>query len=429
MPYVRKLISGSVQTKSGRLYVVLNLYDKDNTRHRRAINTGLTARNGKTAAREFLHNLLVMINEPSALVLSSIMTTIIDECNKRCKGDFSQQRYLGALREIINENSRLSTVYSDMLFTDYLKRWLKSKRNLQPLTYEGYSKMIAGRISEFFDSKGYTVNSLTPDAFEEYYDFLIADCGLTECTALHHHRMMKQALSYGVKKEILSFNVLDKVEAPQDSSFKGDYYRPHEAKTLIEKAKDDALYTVILLTVYYGLRRSEVLGLRWSAIDFETNTIRIERKLVSLSKSAKRYDSDKMKTDASVRTLPLIPVVKDALLYEQERQKENKKQFQRAYFPNNEGYICINSLGHLLTPEFVTGHFNRLLKLHNLRRIRFHDLRHTCATLLATNGIPLLQISRWLGHSNIGITEKYYLHSDISLHITTAKKMEEILEG
>lgn len=429
MPYVRKLVSGSVQVKSGMLYAVLNLYDADNQRHRRSINTGFHSRNGKTSAKEFLHRLLAMINDPNAIALSPKMIGIIDTCNKRYCGSFEPERYLNLLQEVINENKRISSMKEDMPFVDYLIFWLKSKRNLQPLTYEGYRQMITGRITEFFGARNSSLGNLSSEDFDEYYDYLRFQCGLTDCTALHHHRMIKQALSYGVKKGLLLYNVMDKVDAPGDSEFQGDYYRADEAKRLLEKAKADPLYIVIVLTVYYGFRRSEVLGLRWSAVDFQANIIHIERKVISLSQNGRTeyQDEAKMKSKASFRSLPLIPVVKEALLQEKARQELFREQFGESYCRNENGYICVDALGHLLTPDYVTRHFEILLKKNHLRRIRFHDLRHTCATLLVMNGISLLHISRWLGHSSIGITEKYYLHFDVSSQIETAKKMEETL--
>ncbi len=239
---------------------------------------------------------------------------------------------------------------------------------------------------------------------------------------------MKQALSYGVKKEPLLYNVMDKVEAPADSDFEGEYYRASEARELLEKAKEDPLYIVVLLTTYYGLRRSEVLGLRWSAIDFEANTISIERKVIMASRDGKRemHDLKKTKSRSSRRTLPLIGVVKEALLKHKELHEEYKRVF-KSYNQGTEGYICTDVLGKLFSPDYVTNHFRVLLNHSGMRIIRFHDLRHTCATLLVLNGMSLLNVSRWLGHSSTAITDKYYLHFDVKSQIELAIKMGEIL--
>lgn len=134
-----------------------------------------------------------------------------------------------------------------------------------------------------------------------------------------------------------------------------------------------------------------------------------------------------MKSQSSQRTLPLIDVVRDALLRWKEQQEEYRKAFGKAYNENREGYICVDALGNLLTPDYVTGHFEVLLRKNKMRKIRFHNLRHTCATLLVMNGISLLHVSRWLGHSNMAVTEKYYLHFDVKSQIESAVKMGQIL--
>ena len=136
------------------------------------------------------------------------------------------------------------------------------KTKIQDNTYDGYNQAINGRMAEFFTGIGSTISNLEPEDFADYYDFLRVNYNLTDCTALHHHRLVKQALSYGVRKGPLMFNIMDKVDAPDNSDFQGDFYRASEALELLEKSKSDPLYIVVLLTTFYGFRRSEVLGLR-----------------------------------------------------------------------------------------------------------------------------------------------------------------------
>ena len=433
MPYIRKAITGSVQLKCGKLYAVINLYDDKNNRKRRSIDTGLSPRNGKTKAKEFLRSLLDLVNDHENTPVSDSLVEIIDKCNQKSKGAFDADSYLELLTKSLEERRqhvplRYSKIPLDMPFVDYLNLWLKTKTKIQANTYAGYQTAINGRIAEFFGPAKSTLGNLKPEDFEDYYDYLLVECGLDDCTALHHHRIMKQALSYGVKKGPLLYNIMDKVEAPADSDFEGDYYRASEARELLEKAKEDPLYIVVLLTTYYGFRRSEVLGLRWSAIDFESNTISIERKVIVASRDGKRetHDLKKTKSRSSRRTLPLIAVVKDALLKHKELHEEYKRVF-KSYHQGTEGYVCTDVLGKLFSPDYVTSHFQVLLKHSGMRSIRFHDLRHTCATLLILNGMSLLNVSRWLGHSSTAITERYYLHFDVRSQIELAIKMGEIL--
>lgn len=437
MPHVRKIIKGSVQMKSGRLYAVVNLYDKDNKRKRRFIDTGANPRNQKSIANEFVRQVLEALNDARNVPFFDQLVEVVDKCNKEYKGAPDVSRYVALLNEKLEckrkqaptRRSGGGSIPIDMPFVDFLNLWLQTKKKIADNTYDGYKTMIECRISEFFIPRGSTLESLEPEDFEDFYDFLRIQYNLKEATALHHHRMMKQALDYGVKKGPLLYNVMDKVETPGDSDFQGDYYKAEEALEMLEIAKSDPLYIVILLTTFYGFRRSEVLGLRWSAIDLKSNTINVERKVVLTSRYGKKelQDKKKMKSNSSRRTLPLISIVKEALLKELAQQEENRRVFGKAYSNRTEGYICVNPLGELFNPEYVTHHFRRFLNKNKLRVIRFHDLRHTCATLLVMNGISLLHVSKWLGHSNMAVTEKYYLHFDVKSQIDSAIKMGQII--
>ena len=119
-----------------------------------------------------------------------------------------------------------------------------------------------------------------------------------------------------------------------------------------------------------------------------------------------------MKTKSSYRTLPLIPQVEAKLLEEKSKQEEMKKVMRRAYNKKYEEYICVDALGELIRPNYVTGHFKVLLKENNMRIIRFHDLRHSCASLLLAQGVPMKMIQDWLGHSDMGTTANIYSHID-----------------
>jgi hypothetical protein len=174
----------------------------------------------------------------------------------------------------------------------------------------------------------------------------------------------------------------------------------------------DPIRMPVLLTAYYGLRRSEVLGLKWSAIDFTDKTISVRHKVLEDDEEKKLVGMDVMKTKSSYRTLPLIPLVEEELLRERERQEEMKQVMRRAYNREYEEYICVDAVGELIRPRYVTEHFQVILKQNGLRRIRFHDLRNSTASLLLSRGVPMKMIQDWLGHSDMGTTANIYSHID-----------------
>ncbi len=447
-----KPITGSVQPRDGMLFAVINLY-VDGKRKLPWIETGLAQRNGKTKAKQFLNNELARFNEArDEIIMHLVKSGITDEEEllnrvqhevfdlvqaRRTAGvelfEAKLQKFCGSY--VVPKSQKID---GDMLFLDFLRTWLPTTRSKKkPIadnTYDGYESIIEGRVAEYFTEYPYTLLQLTPDVFEDYYDWLYGK-NRTSCTALHHHRLMSQALRWGVKKRKLYYNVLDQVEAPEGSTFEANYYSDEEAVELFRKAKDinDPLYIPVLLATYYGLRRSEVLGLRWSSIDFKRNRISIERKVVMAKVDGKRSvsDTNRMKTVKSRRTLPLVPFVAEELKKLRAFQLECREACggSSKYNPQPKDYICINpATGYLLKPDYVTDHFAVLLKKAEMRKVRFHDLRHTCASLLVLAGFSLYQVAIWLGHSTSATTEKFYAHLDFKSHLDLANEMARILD-
>ena len=135
-------------------------------------------------------------------------------------------------------------------------------------------------------------------------------------SVIHYHANIHKALKYAVKIELLDTNPADKVERPKKNSFVGSFQDSTEVEKLFEAAKGTRLEIPIFLGAFYGLRRSEVLGLKWSAIDFQSNTITIKHTVTSCNIDGKHVQvaQDTTKTKSSMRTLPLVPVFKDKLL-------------------------------------------------------------------------------------------------------------------
>lgn len=199
---------------------------------------------------------------------------------------------------------------------------------------------------------------------------------------------------------------------------------------LFDAIAGDPLELCVKIAAYYGLRRSETLGLRWDAIDFEKKTISISHKVIEMNVDGKfiPMGEDVLKTKSSFRTLPLIPVVEAMLLEEQERQNLNRRRFKSAYCKDYLDYICVDESGKLLRPNYVTEHFGWVLHKYGLRKIRYHDLRHTCASLLLSNGIPMKQIQIWLGHSTFSTTADIYAHLDFSAQEQSAAAMSGMFQ-
>ncbi len=393
-----KRITGHLAEKNGKWYAVINLYDADGKRKEKWQYLDLeSTKGGKREAEYRLHQLLDKYNSDDL---------------------YLQHNMSHAERE----RSRVA----NMQVIEYLPEWLEShKSNVSVLTYTGYKTMIESRMVPYFKTLGdLRVKDITGDEINDYYRH-IRELGLKGTSAQRHHAMLHLAFKSAVKRRIIPTNPVDQADRPKATQYIGSYYTAAELKELLDKAEGDPIYIVILLAAYFGLRRSEVIGLKWDAVDFENKTVRISHKVIKTDDGI--VGMDVMKTKSSYRTLPLIPQVENALLKEKAKQEEMKAIMRRGYSKKYTEYICVDAIGELIKPDYVTNHFKILLRDNNLKQIRFHDLRHSCASLLLAQGVPMKMIQDWLGHSDMGTTANIYSHIDSESKKASAKAIGSAL--
>jgi integrase len=204
---------------------------------------------------------------------------------------------------------------------------------------------------------------------------------------------------------MIPYNPADRVERPKKQKFTGKFYDEAQIRQLLEIMKDEPMYTVVVLTAFYGLRRSEVLGLKWGSVDLTNGTMTICSTVVEYRKI---YEKDRTKTAASRRTLPLTPDIRAHLEQVYAEQQSDRVFFGNTYVENN--YVCKRKDGSAFRPNYVTERFYKLIRRHDMPPIRFHDLRHSAATMLLACGFSLKEIQEWLGHSDISTTSNIYAH-------------------
>lgn len=219
----------------------------------------------------------------------------------------------------------------------------------------------------------------------------------------------------------------DNVERPKSQRYVGAFYSVSELETLFQAVKGDPCEFPVLMAAFYGLRRSEIMGLRWRAIDFESNLITIDHTVVQCmcDGTTITVEKDRTKNQSSCRSMPLVPQYRDLLLRMKVRQECCRKLCGNCYTESE--YIFVNDMGEPYQPNYVTQHFKLVLRKNHLRSIRFHDLRHTCASLLLKNGVPMKDIQEWLGHSSYNTTANIYAHLDTSSKNTSASKMSNVV--
>lgn len=339
-----------------------------------------------------------------------VSTGLSEKGNNKRLANQKMQEILAGFKETMNCTTSKN---NEKLFTLYLKEWLLDIKNtIEENTYDSY-KVIVNKTCDYFEDKNILLNELKSADIQKFYTYLYSK-ELTGNTVLHYHNLIRKALQTALRLDLILSNPADRVERPKKEQFIGSFYSQTELNTLFSLIKDDPLKIVIYLASFYGLRRSEVLGLKWDAFDFENKTITIKHKAIQGKKDNKIVVilKDKTKNQSSYRTLPLVDEIIVLLKEHQKQIDKNKKLCGNSYNKKYLDYVCVDSVGKIFRPEYVTDHFTLIMNKNKdiLRKIRFHDLRHSCASLLLAKGIPMKEIQDWLGHSTYSTTANIYAH-------------------
>ena len=323
--------------------------------------------------------------------------------------DASQTQVSKAFRKVVTAyeeeyNKRLARdgrPDADIPIFPFLCTYLeKAKPRLQLSTYQGYHQMVYSRIQTYFNARPrLTVESITPKDIEAFYKWLFGK-GLKTGSVIHYHTLLHSAFQQAYKDELLDVNPFDRVERPKKSDFHGAHYSEDELVALFELCRSDPIWPCVVLAGGMGLRRSEVLGVRWLRIDMDKRTVLLDTKIVEEKTDGEPElrAIEEMKNKSSRRTLPIPDPVYEMLETIRARQEINRKLFRGSYNRTWDDYVCTDELGNLMRPNFVTDHFSYLLKKLGLRHIRFHDLRHTFASVLLPNFIPVCKLFSICSH-------------------------------
>ena len=401
-----KEVTGNLQIKNGKYYVLVNLYDRSGKRSIKWVALGIDAKGNKKAAK-------------------ARMAEVLEEYNRSQKKLLRTVSKKKAPEQFIQDRERIQ--YQPLV--EFLMEWISlSSGRLQPSTIDGYQKMVGGRITKFFGNCGITVGDLAGEDLNDFYAYL-EEIGLTGASILRYHNLIHAAFKYAVKKELLDDNPCDHADRPKQERYRASFYNEEELRELLTVARESHIYIPVMLAAFYGLRRSEVLGLKWSNIDFQTKTISISHKVVEANINGKFQPKgfDRMKNQSSNRTLPLIEDVENELLCHKQQQELNAAALRGAYCHEYDDYVCTDATGKLMRPNYISTQFGKLLKENGFRHIRYHDLRHTCASLLLKTGVPMKAIQEWLGHSTFEVTANIYAHLDYSSKERSAEKIAQVL--
>jgi len=313
-------------------------------------------------------------------------------------------------------------------FLEYLWYWLTEiiKPQIELTTYEGYLRNYKSHIEPFFAPHNLNLNDVQLVHLQKFINEkhksgkLDGSGGLKGESIKKFMANISKALDYAVKSGLLQSNPARYVEFPKGKPFTGSFYTVAEIEQLLKISKGTPLETTVLFATLYGLRRGEIMGLRWQDIDMVEGVVTICNTRVRIS-----YEVEKQpKSKSSLRSFPLMPSVKAHLEALKAEQAKNQELFGSSYVQND--YVCKWPDGKALDVSYINGALTKLLRENGMRHIRFHDLRHSTASYLNKLGFSPKEIQVWLGHSDIKTTMNIYTHIDVGMKEDMAKRIDSL---
>ena len=312
-------------------------------------------------------------------------------------------------------------------FLNFLEQSITNNKNsIEYTTYKSYRDQQK-IIERFFSVKNLDLENVTVADILDFYNYLSNVRKNTNNTVIHYHALLRKTFTEAYIRKLIKENIMLEIPRPKKEKYISEVFNLKEINIFLNHIKGHSFELEMNLALFYGFRRSELLGLRFSVIDFDNNTILVNTKITS-SEKEKLVPKQKMKNDSSYRIMPLLDSIKKLIIQRMERIKKDKHFFKSIYTKKWKGFVCVGENGELIKPDRVTRTFRKLINECGLKKIRLHDLRHSCATLLYEQDIQLKDIQMWLGHSDIQTTANIYSHFDYTRKEKTGKIIEKSLK-
>ena len=385
-------MTGCIVLRKDIYYIRLTYYDKNHHRKDKWVTTGLSGRGAKQKAAAMI------------------------------PGMIEKYSYL----EVSDHPSKMA---------DYIIMWKElRKKEVAESTYDGYRTYIDRHMIPYFKQLDLNIQDITAGHIFEYVKYLSSDGGRKDnkiggqsnTSVRKVMGLLRQIFDYAVLYGDIKINPALQVPMPKAKKTSKDdrqvFLTAEDAQRMLNAFKDEEVGPIVFVTLFYGLRRSEALGLRWRAIDFDADTITINHTVVS---GAKIIAKDSTKSYCSKRTYQLLPDVKILLLRLKEEQEDYKRRLGPSYHDND--YIFKHPNGVPYRPDCLTRSFKRALERHGFPKMRYHDLRHSTASILVDKGWDINSIKEWLGHADISTTANIYAHISHRKKISLAQDLDKTL--
>ncbi len=320
---------------------------------------------------------------------------------------------------------------SRMTVKDYLTKWLEDsvKHNNKKSTLVNYKYLLETHVFEEIGE--IELGSLQPRHLQQLYSDKLqngrvyGEGGLSATTVRRIHAVLRKALSTAVKWQLIRLNPADAVDAPKQSRKEMKCLTKEDVETFLEAVQSDTYKVLYLVAIMTGMRRGEILGLRWQDVDLDNGQASIRQSYIALHDGSMHLDTTK--TKGSERTVALSNSVVVALRRHKALQAAHQLKLGHAY--KDYDLVFASEMGTPINASNLHRNFKQTLEKAGLPNIRPHDLRHTHATLMLQEGVHPKIVSERLGHSSIQITLDTYSHVLPNLQSEAAQKLDKALFG
>ncbi|SDZ12407.1 site-specific integrase [Thermoactinomyces sp. DSM 45892] len=346
-----------------------------------------------------------------------------------CKKD-AQKEMISIIHQI-NQGTYSNPQRTTLI--DYLQVWLRdyAKVNTAPLTYEGYEYIVTSHILPTPLAE-IPLNDLKPLDIQGYYSRKLENGkkdgsgGLSAKSVYSHHRLLHEALEHAVRWQMIDSNPMKSVIPPRPKRKHFDVLTREQIHFLLQEAKKSKFYYPIYFAIHTGMRRGEILGLKWQDVDLTNQVVSVRRSVQRVNGQGIIF-KDTTKNDGSRRTVAISSSVIETLRTIEAKQSRHKQSYGIHY--QDYGLVFANDNGSPFDPDGLSRGFRRLVKNLEIPHIRFHDLRHSHATLLIQQGEHPKVISERLGHSTITVTMDTYSHVMPHMQKEAVRKWDDFLYG
>lgn len=359
--------------------------------------------------------------------------------NLQLKGTKSNERQAEKLAREILKNIQNNRLASDMSFVDYLNYWIKTKENvIKPSTYEAYTIALNSKVMPYFKQQNYKMCELKEKHFTEFYKYLKLyghknGSGLSRKSVKNIKGILTKALDDAIKEDLIFNNFALSCDFPTfENDIKEDdvIFNAEEITALLKlmKEKYHYLYIPLLLLAHTGIRRGELLTITWNDVNFEKNTIYVNKSRTGTTGKVSKLTTTP-KSETSTRQIPLTGIVLETLKSEYECRITMANFLKENVGDVLNSPIVLNSLGMpWKSPNGIDKIYKKVLERHGFRYCTLHGIRKSVATLLHENDVSVNEISKLLGHAHVSTTEKNYIKKSRKVRTETTDKLASLYE-